>query len=158
MPEPGGRAELRALHWRSRLAPARAWLPSRFAPEIRLGRANPCLSRLLIFACSGEDLLDDSDLASASRGRTSAGALPARAWCARRAPDPPDACPEVAEDQPPLNLWIPDAIHVHLHIRIVVDEEPMPWLPKVQHVACGLEVGGLRGIGLAVGHHRQDVA
>jgi GrpB-like predicted nucleotidyltransferase (UPF0157 family) len=29
---------------------------------------------------------------------------------------------------------VPALAAKHLHIRIVIDEEPMPWLPKVQHV------------------------
>jgi hypothetical protein len=64
----------------------------------------------------------------------------------------------IAEDQPPLNLWIPDANHVHLHIRIVVDEEPMPWLTENavrSRRPSRSEI--FEGLVLAVGHHRQDV-
>jgi len=36
----------------------------------------------------------------------------------------------IVEDQAPLNLWMPDANRVHLHIWIVVEEEPMLWLMR----------------------------
>jgi len=117
-----------------------------------------CLSRLLIFACSGDDLLDDLgpgvgvllDVFLPARRQLTLGALV-------ELPNVRMHAQPIAEDQPPPNPRIPGANHVHLHIRIVVDEELMPWLPKMQHIAGALDVGDLRDLVLAVGHHRQDL-
>jgi hypothetical protein len=66
----------------------------------------------------------------------------------------------IVEDQAPLNFWMPDANRVHLHIWIVVDEEPMLWLMRnrcsdsrnMQHLPPGgIEVGDPCGLVLAVG-------